>query len=173
MKNKDCDCRTTFPSATADNGILDIKNRKSVPGTCCEDPFPDVIVKFEDQTENIDVSFEDQSEEINVTMADVGTTLVQNTTDVRKGETSFWNNQPGLTSEKNVLYIYTDYYRKENEETGEVSYAPGLKIGDGSAYLIDLPFITGITQDDIDNWNRKWRGYLDPGFNENLVFTTH
>lgn len=172
MKNKNCDCRTTFPSATADNGVLDIKNRKNVPGGC-EDQFPDVVVKFEDQSEDIDVNLEDKSEALNITMGDVGTTIIERHNYIRKATTEVWNSQPDLISEKDALYVYTDYYKKVDEETGEITYSNGLKIGDGTSYLIDMPFITGITQEDIDFWNKKWRGFLDPGFNENLVFTTH
>lgn len=44
------------------------------------------------------------------------------------------------------IIVYSDYYtRKVN---GVDKTFPGFKIGDGNAYLIDLPFATG--QDEID-----------------------
>lgn len=49
--------------------------------------------------------------------------------------TENWNRQSNLISKKGSFYIYTDYYKKDNLDI------PGLKIGDGKAYLIDLPFI--------------------------------
>lgn len=55
--------------------------------------------------------------------------------------TEVWNEQSTLISEENTFYIYTDY-KIENEIN-----IPGLKIGDGSSYLIDLPFVAAGEQD--------------------------
>ena len=59
--------------------------------------------------------------------------------------TQEWNSDVFLISEQNVLYIYTDYKTiiKNNQEI----FIPGLKIGDGKTYLIDLPFIDGNEHD--------------------------
>ena len=66
-----------------------------------------------------------------------------------------WNKNPLLISEKNVLYIYTDY--KRIRDGNEEILIPGLKVGDGSAYLIDLPFLNSaaMEQDFIDHINNK------------------
>ncbi len=66
-----------------------------------------------------------------------------------------WNKNPLLISEKNVLYIYTDY--KRIREGNEEILIPGLKVGDGSAYLIDLPFLNSaaMEQDFMDHINDK------------------
>ena len=53
--------------------------------------------------------------------------------------TAYWNSKPGLITETNTIYIYTDY--RQEEKQGEIVNIPGLKIGDGLAYLIDIPFI--------------------------------
>lgn len=98
---------------------------------------------------------------------------------VLRGTTAYWNSQASLISEKDVSYIYTDY-RVITHGDGTTTTYYGLKIGDGRAYLIDIPFIggggggsdSGITQDDIDNWNNKWSGYINPNNPENLVFYT-
>jgi len=37
------------------------------------------------------------------------------------------------------MYIYSDY--KVVEKDGEEIYLPGIKIGDGKAFLIDIPFL--------------------------------
>ena len=94
-----------------------------------------------------------------------------------------WNSKASLISEKNVIYVYTDYI-KETDEEGKEYFIPGLKIGDGKAYLIDLPFtdeymikhinnkIVHITQAEREFWNNKVSVYLDAEDQENIVFTT-
>ena len=53
--------------------------------------------------------------------------------------TAQWNSNPSYLSKKGTLYIYSDY--KTIEKDGEEIYLPGIKLGDGNAYLIDLPFL--------------------------------
>ena len=76
---------------------------------------------------------------------------------------------------------------KESWKSLEV--VPNIKIGDGSAYLIDNPFITSsveqliqlhitdtvkhITEQERNNWNSKVRCYLSSEDNENIIFTTN
>lgn len=102
--------------------------------------------------------------------AEFGSPAVEN---VLRGTVSYWNSQPSLISEQDAIYIYTDYRTIDNGD-GSYTYYQGMKIGDGSAYLIDIPFIGEgfVTQADIDKWNNKWSGYLDSNNLENLVFTT-
>ena len=57
-----------------------------------------------------------------------------------------WDLNPNFLSEKNVLYIYTNY-AIVNKNDKEIAI-PGLKIGDGKSYLIDLPFVN-----DSSNFN--------------------
>ena len=57
-----------------------------------------------------------------------------------------WDLNPNFLSEKNVLYIYTDYATIDKDDK-EITI-PGLKIGDGKSYLIDLPFVN-----DSSNFN--------------------
>ena len=58
--------------------------------------------------------------------------------------TQQWNSTPFLMSEANVLYIYDDY-KKIIDDYGNEVFIPGLKVGDGKAYLIDLPFLNNMT----------------------------
>ena len=92
---------------------------------------------------------------------------------VLRGTTAYWNSRPSLVAANGVSYIYTDYRIIDNGDGTTTTYH-GLKIGDGSAYLIDMPFIGGsnvdITQADIDRWNSKWAGYMNPSNEENLIF---
>ena len=88
-----------------------------------------------------------------------------------------WDAQPSLISEKDVIYIYTNYKTIDNGD-GTYTIYPGMKIGDGSAYLIDIPFIGEgegviVTPEDIARWNNKWRGYMNENNPENLIFTVN
>ena len=96
--------------------------------------------------------------------------------------TEEWRQTPTLTAEKNTFYIYTDRDSMINPETGQSVNIPGIKIGDGTSYLIDLPFIDSKFRDHINDtnihitpqertfWNNKNRGYVEDG-KENLILT--
>ena len=81
--------------------------------------------------------------------------------------TAEWAALTELVSVRNAIYVYTDY--KPIGTSGD--YQPGIKIGDGLAYVVDLPFATmedaRITAEDIENWNNKVSVVLD---GENLIF---
>lgn len=93
--------------------------------------------------------------------------------------TANWNAQVTLVSELKSIYIYSDYKLVNGE------YIPGIKIGDGNAYVIDLPFIDEhLTQHIADtalhvsaadrmNWNNKIRCLIDETDTELLIFTTN
>jgi len=77
-----------------------------------------------------------------------------------------WAELTTLVSVKGEVYVYSDY--QEDEDGHPI---PGIKMGDGLAYVVDLPFVSGtdyrISQDDIDNWNDKVAVRLD---GETLIF---
>lgn len=91
--------------------------------------------------------------------------------------TAGWNAQAALVSQADTLYIYTDYQRDSSNNP-----VAGIKVGDGNAYLIDLPFTDAIAMEHIaDNtrhitsaerefWNDKVSCYY--AGTEQLVFTT-
>lgn len=105
---------------------------------------------------------------------------------IHYGTTEHWNSLPDLVGKKSHIYVYTDY--AETEIDGEMVPVPNIKIGDGSAYLIDNPFITKSVEDILnlhiednsvhisdaerDFWNEKVRCYIDPDNPENVIFTT-
>ena len=60
--------------------------------------------------------------------------------DVLFGITEHWNNQRDYIANKGQIVIYMDHGTVEDDE-GNVKEVPGIKIGDGNAYLIDLPFV--------------------------------
>ena len=98
--------------------------------------------------------------------------------------TENWNKKASLISELNTVYVYVDHQTKTDEEGKEI-WIPGIKIGDGKAYLIDLPFSDElmiahindlgihVTAEEKEFWNNKVRTYMDTVEGEQLVFTTH
>lgn len=93
------------------------------------------------------------------------------------GTTAQWNAQVSLESVAETMYVYTDH-----ATDSQGNPIAGIKVGDGSAYLIDLPFTDTVMMEHItDNvrhvtaqerafWNEKVRCYTDGS--ESLVFTT-
>jgi len=91
--------------------------------------------------------------------------------------TAAWNAQVQLTSEPDTLYIYTDH-----QTDSQGNKIAGIKVGDGNAYLIDMPFTDEVIMDHIDDnvrhitaeerafWNNKVSCYLADG--DRVIFTT-
>lgn len=94
--------------------------------------------------------------------------------------TATWNSQPSLISQMGFIYIYSDYRQNEKGEN-----IPSMKVGDGNAYLIDMPFsdevlykhvddnVRHITQEEREFWNNKVRCYASDIQDDVLVFTTN
>lgn len=103
---------------------------------------------------------------------------------IQSDTTANWNLQPSLIAEKDHIYIYTDHARLANG-----TYVPGVKIGTGNAYLVDLAFVNGdlkeiiqnhindnirhITAAERNSWNSKVRCFISDGEEEHLIFTTN
>lgn len=62
------------------------------------------------------------------------------------GTMAEWNAQGGLVSEAGKLYVYTDY---RTDSAGH--NLAGVKVGDGDAYLIDMPFTDELYFDHIQD----------------------
>lgn len=60
---------------------------------------------------------------------------------VYRGTTQAWDSQVSLVSELNAIYIYSDHDTYDDEAL------PAIKIGDGTSFLIDMPFITDHTSE--------------------------
>lgn len=92
--------------------------------------------------------------------------------------TEYWNSRPSLMSKRGYIYVYSDW--AQDSEGKDVA---GLKVGDGKAYLIDLPFteqilidhlndmVRHITEAEREFWNNKVRCYMEG--QDRLVFTTN
>ena len=93
---------------------------------------------------------------------------------VSENTTAGWNSNPQYLPKKGEICIYTDYMTIQDDMGRDVTY-PGIKIGDGNSYLIDMPFVgdetrylllrrlqehendavAHVTQQDRDFWNNK------------------
>lgn len=100
-----------------------------------------------------------------------------------------WNSTPSVISQRNTLYIYSNHKTLTNQQ-GDIINIPGIKVGDGLSFIIDLPFVNQefetklyqhlsnsaihITNEEREFWNKKVRCFMDETNinNENLIFTT-
>lgn len=99
---------------------------------------------------------------------------------VHTDTTEHWNAQVQLVAERGHIYVYSDYMQVEDK------VLPAIKIGDGTTYLIDLPFVSGdstlwtnhihnnirhITDDERNFWNDKVTCFISAVDAEHLIFT--
>ena len=63
--------------------------------------------------------------------------------------TENWNNKPLFVPQKGLIIVYSD--KEPIIRDGRVVNVAGIKIGDGNAYLIDLPFIGDEYASILDN----------------------
>ena len=141
---------------------------------------PDIVQKLSldfNVVNNLDLSFGPDKKELNL---DFGTVYVAGDCKVLYASTDTWNSKPQLISLEGYIYIYSDY-RKNSEQQNIAA----MKVGDGTSYLIDMPFvdellyghvddlIVHITQEEREFWNNKIRCYINPLNEQNLIFTTN
>lgn len=92
--------------------------------------------------------------------------------------TANWNAKRDFVGTRGCIYVYSDY-----QQDGDGNNIPGIKIGDGNAYLIDAPFIDSpykqhiedtvihVTSEERNKWNNKVTCFLDVNDNEKLIFS--
>lgn len=97
---------------------------------------------------------------------------------VQYDTTANWATKTTLVSEEGTIYVYSDH------DTVDGHYVPGIKIGDGLAFVVDLPFLDEplyehindischVSSADRDFWSNKNRVYTDVNVPETLIFTT-
>lgn len=122
------------------------------------------------QTQFSSTNIQNTIEEIDLSMTIVESDIEEN-----------WNAQYDLIAKANHIYIYEDHSVIDGHQI------PAIKIGDGTSYLIDMPFVNENAEDfynHINNgdihvtlaektfWNDKIRCYLSQSDMENLIFTT-
>lgn len=100
--------------------------------------------------------------------------------------TANWDRQTSLVAEQAAVYIYSDYQIIYDEVENPI-FVAGIKIGDGTSYLADIPFITDrmaeillehisnmtihITAAEREFWNNKVSAYIDTEDAEALVLS--
>lgn len=112
----------------------------------------------------------------------------------RLGTTSYWATQTSDIPLAGELIVYSDY--SSEVVNGVTRYIPAFKVGDGLAYVVDLPFVGDdirntlnahigdttihITEAERTFWNNKVRCYMGTEEvsgqvveTENLIFTTN
>ena len=116
--------------------------------------------------------------ESNSLTAEFGEVYVVGGSTLKVATTEEWNSHPELIGERNIVYVYTDH---EISSTGQP--IAGFKVGDGLAYLIDLPFnddlalshfndtTIHVTDEERAFWNNKVTAYIDAENLENLILT--
>ena len=67
-------------------------------------------------------------------------TLKASSVGVSRDTTANWDAHPLFVPKKGQLIVYSDH-RIDTDGEGNVIYIPGLKVGDGKAYLKSLPFV--------------------------------
>ena len=97
-----------------------------------------------------------------------------------------WNNHRNFIPLRGEIIIYTNKSQAE-DNFGNIINIPGIKIGDGNAYLVDLPFVgddvrkevlqelnehindwnVHVSSSDRDFWNNKLNYDID---DDNLLF---
>lgn len=93
---------------------------------------------------------------------------------VSENTTAGWNSNPQYLPKAGEICIYTDYATIQDDMGNDI-VCPGIKIGDGNSYLIDIPFVgteiryavlqslrqhesntvIHVSQADRDFWNSK------------------
>ena len=69
----------------------------------------------------------------------------------KRDTTQHWNEARGFIPLEGEVIVYNDYKQIQKEIDGEVRniQVPGMKIGDGQAYVQDLPFVDEELRDKI------------------------
>ena len=89
--------------------------------------------------------------------------------------TANWNSHQDLIAKRAVAYVYSDH--DSYEEDGQTVVVPAMKIGDGTSYLIDMPFMNEgytrrllehigdenvhVSSEDRAFWNNKVAAFTD------------
>ena len=68
---------------------------------------------------------------------------------VKYDTTAGWDAQRTLRAERGIIYVYSDH-SSVTTQGGETLPVPGFKVGDGTSYLIDLPFATDAEMQSIE-----------------------
>lgn len=157
----------TNAEVSADNGTIKV----STPGQPTQVTY--VKPKGLDNAayKDVDTSIDDETSEDLPTSQAVSEFVTDKLAEfpgakVYAATTAEWDAQTTLVSERNAIYVYTDYDMVDDEPV------PSIKIGDGVTLVKDLTFLgtQGITSADIDAWNAKVSTTTSGASDDTLVF---
>ena len=138
---------------------------------------PDIVATIDASFQNVlnlSASMMNLTNNIN---ADLNSSYPAGGANIIYNTSEYWNSHPTLISKRGYIYVYSDW--TQDSQGRDVA---GLKVGDGKAYLIDLPFteqilidhlndmVRHITEQERENWNNKVRCYMEG--EDKIVFTT-
>ena len=138
---------------------------------------PDIVATIDASFQNVlnlSASMMNLTNNIN---ADLNSSYPAGGANIIYNTSEYWNSHPTLISKRGYIYVYSDW--TQDSQGRDVA---GLKVGDGKAYLIDLPFteqilidhlndmVRHITEQERENWNNKIRCYMEG--EDKIVFTT-
>lgn len=71
----------------------------------------------------------------------------------KRDTTANWNNARGFIPLEGEIIIYTDYKTITENVNGDniITFVPGIKLGDGRAYVQDLPFVDKELREELLN----------------------
>ena len=100
--------------------------------------------------------------------------------------TENWNSHSEIIAERGSIYIYSDK-SVVTDEHGYTKLVPGIKVGDGTSYLIDMPFVGDeevielaqhindpdmhTTSEEKECWNNKVTAFINQEDSENLILS--
>lgn len=174
MSNTGPNVVATFDSTLDNNGKLNITTSTDESLRINIDASDKLNLSLKDDSKlNIDV---DANESLNIDLGAIFSTT--GSCKVLYNTTAYWNSRPQLIAAKGYLYVYSDW--KTDTSGRKIA---GIKVGDGLAYLIDMPFTDQIWADHVSDvvrhitqaervfWNNKVRCYYN-GAAEAVIFTT-
>ena len=137
--------------------------------------MPEQVLDIDlEEESNLDIGL-DEEKNLDIDL-DAGMIEVSVCDVVDMNTTAVWNSNPQLIATSKPIYVYSDCYDDN----------PGIKIGDGTTYLIDLPFVEGnderflehirnmivhVTAEERSFWNNKVTCYISPVDPERVIFT--
>lgn len=97
-----------------------------------------------------------------------------------------WDAQVDLIAQHKAIYIYSNYTYIEDQDNNRYP-VPAIKIGDGTSYLIDMPFVDEgtlrmliehinntnihVSSEDRIFWNNKVSSFIDDEDDEMLILS--
>lgn len=76
---------------------------------------------------------------------------------IKNQTTEYWNEHVNYVPQKNEIIVYSDYIKISDDP---LLYGPAIKVGDGKAYVADLPFINSPYSQDFISEIKKFEDHI-------------